>query len=59
MFFREHHKRVNISWKDANETVEFHQIRTYFFEPEMSNGSLDDVIINVNPIALVTIFMYL
>jgi hypothetical protein len=47
---------VNISWKDANETVEFHQIRTYFFEPEMSNGSLDDVIINVNPVALVIIF---
>ncbi|XP_059474632.1 protein croquemort-like [Neocloeon triangulifer] len=50
--FREHHKRVNISWKDNNDTVEFHQIRTYFFEAEMSNGSLDDLITTVDPVAL-------
>ncbi|CAB3366312.1 Hypothetical predicted protein [Cloeon dipterum] len=50
--FREHHQRVNVSWKDNNDTVEFHQIRTYHFDKELSNGSLDDIITTADPVAL-------
>jgi len=46
---------VNISWNGNNDTMEYHQIRTYFFEPDKSNGSLEDVIVNVDPVALVNI----
>ncbi|KAF4528152.1 hypothetical protein B566_EDAN016796 [Ephemera danica] len=48
--FRESHERVNISWKEGF-LVEFNQIRTYHFMPELSNGSLTDKVTNLNVIA--------
>lgn len=48
--FREHHERVNLTW-NANNTVSFNQTRTWFFEPTMSNGTLDDMITNLNVIS--------
>ncbi|OWR45788.1 scavenger receptor class B member 3 [Danaus plexippus plexippus] len=47
--FREYHKKVNITFND-NATVTFYNERTWFYEPEMSNGTLDDVITSINPI---------
>lgn len=51
--FTEKHKRVNVSFHPENDTVSFDQIRTWHFIPEMSNGSLDDEVTNVNVIAAV------
>ncbi|CAG9579047.1 unnamed protein product [Danaus chrysippus] len=47
--FKENHKKVNITFND-NSTVTFYNERTWFYEPEMSNGTLDDVITSINPI---------
>lgn len=51
--FLEKHIRVNVSFHPENDTVTFDQIRTWHFMPEMSNGTLDDKITNVNVIAAV------
>lgn len=51
--FLEKHMRVNVSFHPENDTVTFDQIRTWHFMPEMSNGTLDDKITNVNVIAAV------
>lgn len=51
--FIEKHTRVNVSFHAENDTVSFDQIRTWHFVPEMSNGSLDDYVTNVNVIAAV------
>lgn len=48
--FREYHHRVNIVW-NANETVTYRQVRSWHFKPEMSNGSLDDKVTNLNMVA--------
>ncbi|XP_067009644.2 protein croquemort [Anabrus simplex] len=53
--FREYHKRVHLSWND-NDTVTYYQIRTWHFQPEMSKGSLDDEITNINVIATTTAY---
>lgn len=53
--FLEHHKRTNLTWND-NGTVTFNQIRTWQFRPELSNGSLDDEITNLNVISAVRAF---
>lgn len=52
--FSEKHERTNITWND-NATVTFYQKRIWHFEPLMSNGSLSDVVTNLNPIAAVSI----
>lgn len=51
--FLEKHKRVNITWNAQNNTVSYNQIRTWHFVPEKSNGSLSDVVTNVNVITAV------
>uniref|UniRef100_A0A1B0D2U3 Protein croquemort n=1 Tax=Phlebotomus papatasi TaxID=29031 RepID=A0A1B0D2U3_PHLPP len=45
--FTEKRKRVNIEW-NANNTVSFNQSRVWHFVPEMSNGTLDDEVTNLN-----------
>lgn len=52
--FQEHHRRVAIEWHPENDTVSFNQTRTWHFVPEMSHGSLDDLVTNVNVIAAVS-----
>ncbi|XP_055308069.1 protein croquemort isoform X3 [Sitodiplosis mosellana] len=54
--FTEKHKRVNVTFHPENDTVSFDQIRTWHFMPEMSNGSLDDEVTNVNVIAASAVF---
>uniref|UniRef100_A0AAG5DQF4 Scavenger receptor class B n=1 Tax=Anopheles atroparvus TaxID=41427 RepID=A0AAG5DQF4_ANOAO len=49
--FSELHERVNLVWND-NNTVTFQQRRTWHFMPELSRGSLDDVVTNLNVITL-------
>ncbi|KAG8225961.1 hypothetical protein J437_LFUL006190 [Ladona fulva] len=45
--FDEFHKKVNISFHD-NYTVTFQQVRTWKFDAENSNGSLDDLVTTLN-----------
>lgn len=52
--FSEKHKRVNIEWHD-NDTVSFNTIRTWHYQPDRSNGSLTDLITNLNVISMVGI----
>lgn len=47
--FRETHSKVNLSW-NPNNTITFYNQRYWYFEPEMSNGSLSDEITSINPI---------
>jgi CD36 family len=49
--FLENHHKTNISFND-DSTVDFYQVKTWEFRPEMSNGSLDDEIYTINIIAL-------
>ncbi|XP_031627454.1 protein croquemort-like isoform X2 [Contarinia nasturtii] len=49
--FSEKHKRVNVTFHPENDTVSFDQIRTWHYIQNMSNGSLDDEVTNVNVIA--------
>lgn len=55
--FSEHHTRVNLTWNGDNNTVTYNQVRTWHFEPGLSNGSLDDNITNINVIATTTAYM--
>lgn len=52
--FSEQHTRVNVTIHPKNGTVTFDQIRTWHFMPEMSNGTLDDKVTNVNVVAAVS-----
>ncbi|XP_045768243.1 protein croquemort-like [Maniola jurtina] len=47
--YREFHLKENITWND-NSTVTFYNKRSWIFQPEMSNGSLSDLITSINPI---------
>ncbi|XP_034826682.1 protein croquemort-like isoform X1 [Maniola hyperantus] len=47
--FREINRKVNITWND-NSTVTFRNQRFWYFQPEMSSGSLSDNITTINPI---------
>lgn len=53
--FLEKHTRVNVSFHPENGTVSYDQIRTWHFKPEMSNGTLNDSVTNVNVIAAVSV----
>lgn len=48
--FLEHHKRVNMTW-NPNDTITFMQERRWYFQEDLSNGTLDDKITNLNVIA--------
>ncbi|KAG6451940.1 protein croquemort [Manduca sexta] len=47
--FRETHSKVNLSWND-NSTITYYNQRFWYYEPELSNGSLSDEITTINPI---------
>jgi len=49
--FREEHKKTNISF-NKNYTVNFLQKKFWHWEPDMSQGSMDDEIFTVNMIAV-------
>merc|ERR1712080_537202 len=49
--FREDHKKINISFND-NHTVNFFQKKYFYYEPDLSEGSMDDEIFTPNMIAI-------
>lgn len=51
--FQEKHERINVTFNRENDTVSFYQRRTWHFMPEMSEGSLDDKVTNVDTILAV------
>lgn len=53
--FLEKHIRTNVSWSKDEKTVDFYQKRVWHFVPEMSKGKLSDEIVNINPIAAVSL----
>ncbi|XP_047001866.1 protein croquemort-like isoform X1 [Schistocerca americana] len=54
--FNEVHEKINITWHD-NGTVSYRQIRRWFFDPDNSNGTLDDEVTTLNIIALTASFV--
>ena len=50
--FREHHKKTDIVFSEDGNLVDFKSMKTWFFEPELSNGTLDDEIWTLNMIAI-------
>ncbi|XP_022240630.1 protein croquemort-like [Limulus polyphemus] len=57
--FREHRVKVNLTWND-NGTVSYRQIKSWHFQPDLTNGSLDDVVttLNVPAVAASNIYRY-
>jgi len=49
--YREHRQKVKVTF-NANETVSFRQVKWYEFEPELSNGSEEDIVTSINMPAL-------
>jgi hypothetical protein len=45
---RQKRQKVDIKFHPENDTVSYRQIMTYFYEPSMSNGSLQDVVNAIN-----------
>lgn len=45
--FRETREKVNITWH-PNGTVSYRQVKRYYLQPDMTRGTLDDVIITLN-----------
>ncbi|XP_075731602.1 protein croquemort-like isoform X2 [Rhipicephalus microplus] len=45
--FLETREKVNITW-NSNGTVSYRQVKRYYFQPDMTKGSLDDVITTLN-----------
>jgi len=55
--FLEHHSKKNITWNTNNNTITYVNQKRWQFIPEMSNGSLDDKITNLNVIAMTIGYM--
>ncbi|GFQ69286.1 protein croquemort [Trichonephila clavata] len=45
--FRESREKVNITWNE-NGTVSYKQIRRWYYQPDRTNGSLDDIVTTLN-----------
>ena len=45
------------SWNDDNDTVTYMQNKYWTFQPKMSQGTLDDIIVSINVIALVGLLL--
>lgn len=52
--FSEIKEKVDVVWND-NGTVSFRQLRWWYFNASTSNGSLDDLVTTLNPVAVVCI----
>lgn len=50
--FREFRDKVDLKFHEHNSTVSYKPISTYVFDEEGSNGSLDDIVININMVAI-------
>ncbi|XP_023016535.2 protein peste isoform X2 [Leptinotarsa decemlineata] len=54
--YRETKEKVNVTW-NANETVTFRTVKTWWFDQESSNGSVHDAFTTINPVALSAAFV--
>ena len=43
LHYREKWERINVSWTEDGEEVNFGTKKTYFFRPDLSVGSEDDL----------------
>ena len=50
--FREFRDKKNITFNDHNSTVSYKTISTFYFDEDGSNGTLDDVITQLNIVAV-------
>ena len=46
--FIEEREKINITWDHTRGTISYHQKKNYYFAPELTNGSLDDLVYHVN-----------
>ncbi|XP_072749950.1 protein peste [Anoplolepis gracilipes] len=49
--FREVRQKVNITFHHENKTVSYFLRRLWYFEPELSNGSLSDIVTQLDTVA--------
>lgn len=54
--FSEHHIRVNLTWNETENTVTYYQKRIWQFQSDLSTGTLQDNITNLNVIAAVSMY---
>jgi len=45
-------EKTNVTW-NQNNTITFRKLRRWYFDAETSNGSLNDNITTLNPLAVV------
>lgn len=52
--FREKTGKTRIRWNDSNSTLSYRKKSTFQFVPEESQGTLDDTIVTLNVVAIVS-----
>lgn len=55
MIRREIRQKANVTFHPENNTVSYFYRRWWYFEPELTNGSLSDPITQLNAVAIVSI----
>lgn len=55
--FEEKHFRTNVVFK-SDEVIDFNRTVKWFFRKDLSQGSLEDVITNINPVLMVSCFRF-
>lgn len=51
--FTENVYRVGVNYREDDTIVAFNQTKTWNFVPSLSNGNIDDIIWNINPVVAV------
>lgn len=46
--FRQKRRKVDVKFHEENDTVSYRQIMSYFFQPKMSAGLLNDTVVMIN-----------
>lgn len=52
--FREKFEKTDVIWNRKNSTVTYKNRKTYWFDPEGSNGTLEDKVTALNAVAVVS-----
>jgi hypothetical protein len=52
--FREERHKVNLTWTTRNDSILYRNVKYWHFVPELSNGTEDDVITQLNAVAVVS-----
>lgn len=55
--FRELPDKDHIKFHPHNSTVSYRRLSHYWFDAKNSNGSLDDVVVSLNIVALVSFYL--